>query len=142
MRYGRELYLGQNGRIEVVDPATGAATASITDPAIDRPTGICVQEALAAGVDVSPGNPRNFLQPGSHVLFALAVLGSEQLDAAEIDRATLRFGPARAAPADPSLSGLQDVNQDGRLDLMILFRVDASGIELGDTVTVRLTVDV
>jgi len=130
---GHALYLGQNGRIDVIDPATGTTTASIADPAINRPSGICLQDALGAAVDIRPGDARNVLRPGSHVLIALAVLGSTRLDANSIDPSTLRFGPARAAPADSGLSAIRDVNRDGQRDLITFFRIDESGIEMGDT---------
>ena len=78
-------------------------------------------------VDVRPRSPRNRVRPGSHGVLPVAILGSEELDAGEIDAASLRFGPD-GAPAARDPGPLVDLDGDGYADLVLHFRVDASGI--------------
>jgi hypothetical protein len=92
----------------------------------------CAPPVTAVDIDVRPGNPRNVVEPSSHALLRVAVLGSARFDAAEIDPASLAFGPSRAGATLPP-QPLRDVNGDGLTDLLLLFPVAEAGIQLGDT---------
>jgi sugar lactone lactonase YvrE len=82
-------------------------------------------------VDVRPWSPRNRVRPGSHGMLPVAILGSEKLDVGEIDPASLAFGPD-GAPVARDPGPLVDLDGDGSADLLLHFRVDASGIAPGD----------
>jgi hypothetical protein len=58
----------------------------------------------------------------------VTVLGAADFDVAEIDRSTLRFGPAAAAPAHKLGGHLVDVNGDGRPDLLSHYWIGDTGI--------------
>ena len=68
----------------------------------------------------------------------VVVFGSADLDVADLDVDSLRFGPDGAATAhdltDPSgwNEHQSDVNGDGLMDLMTHFRVKESGFVTGD----------
>lgn len=78
-----------------------------------------------------PGNAGGF-QHASDPLLRLAVLGSETVDVAEIDRRSLRLGPAAARPLAPDAKALQNWKiegaRDGYADLLVRFAREKSGI--------------
>lgn len=84
-------------------------------------------------IDIRPASAHNFVSLGGPDLVPVAVLGAESFDVAAIDRATLAFGPAGAAPLGPFGGFRLDVNRDGWLDLLSFYRISESGIALGDT---------
>lgn len=84
---------------------------------------------LPVAIDVRPGNPRNRLNPLARGVVAVALLGSEALDVALVDVASLGFGP-EGAPAVHS--DRRDVDRDGHLDLVTHHRIPETGIAFGD----------
>jgi hypothetical protein len=91
-------------------------------------------------VDVKPGDVTNTVNPRSREMLAVAILTTESVDATAVDALTVRLGPAGAVPERARLS---DVNADGRLDLVLQFRMEATGIACGarDVVVSGLTFD-
>ena len=69
----------------------------------------------------------------------VAILGSATFDVTTVDVSTLEFGPDGATPAhdltdsDVYFSHLQDVNDDGWLDLVSHYRQKETGLASGDT---------
>jgi hypothetical protein len=87
---------------------------------------------IEASVDVKPGsdpNPINFSIEG---VIPVAILGSDEMDVAAVDEATLAFGPSGAPPAHCHGPHLEDVDGDGYLDLLSHFRTDETGIAFGE----------
>jgi len=86
-------------------------------------------------VDVLPRRAVNrlVLRPRNRVMVAL--LGSSEVDVDGIDYAGLRFGPGGAPPLDAQwLSRWRpDVDRDGHPDLLLRFRVQATGLGPADT---------
>jgi Tol biopolymer transport system component len=82
-------------------------------------------------IDVRPRNAHNRLRPGARVPISVAILGSEALDVAGVDVATLAFGPDGAA-AERKVKRA-DVDGDGFRDLVTRYRLRETGIERGDT---------
>jgi hypothetical protein len=86
-------------------------------------------------LDIKPGSDLNAINPNSHGVIRVAILGSDQFDVADIDLATLALGPDRAPPAHSVAGQPLDVNADGFEDLLAHFRVAEAGIESGDMET-------
>jgi hypothetical protein len=113
--------------------STSADIASVTVSGVvdfafsDITYGIC---QLDVDVDVVPGKDTNRINLGRPGLVQVAVLGDEDVDVTTIDPMSMAFGPEGA----PALKyWLRDVDGDGDLDLLLLFQVESTGIQCGDT---------
>lgn len=82
-------------------------------------------------IDIKPGETPNAVNPRDQGVVPVAILSSPSFDATQVDPATVRFGPAAAAPADGGHT--EDVNKDGLPDLVFQFPTPATGIACGDT---------
>lgn len=85
---------------------------------------------LAVNVDIKPGSTTNPINLQSRGVIPVAILSTATFDAATIDPASVTFGPSQATSTQNSL---EDVNGDGRLDLVLHFRTQQTGIQPGDT---------
>ncbi len=63
-------------------------------------------------------------------MLPVAILTTTTFDAATVDPTTVRFGPGGAAHRGWHVA---DVDGDGDRDLFLFFRIEASGIQCGDT---------
>ena len=63
---------------------------------------------------------------------AVAILGSDTFDVAEVDVTTLAFGPGAAPLAHRNGPHPKDANHDGVPDLLAHFRTEDAGIAPGD----------
>lgn len=89
-------------------------------------------QALLVTVNIRPKTGNNVINLKSNALIPVAILSTATFDATTIDDSSLRFGPAGAAnvhSAEPD----KDMNGDGRLDLLLHFRVQQTGIKSGDS---------
>ena len=84
-------------------------------------------------IDIQPGSDPNTINTTKKGVIPVAILGSDSFDVADIDRTTLVFGPAAAAPTHPALGHIDDVNDDGFDDLVSHYRTQETGIAIGDT---------
>ncbi len=75
-------------------------------------------------------NPINMKSRG---LITVAIFGSDTFDVADVDVATLAFGPSAAAPAHKAGGHQKDVNRDGLADLVSHYWTQETGIAFGDT---------
>jgi hypothetical protein len=85
---------------------------------------------LAVNVDIKPGSSTNPINLQSTGVIAVAILSTATFDASTVNPASVTFGPSEATSTQNSL---EDVNGDGRLDLVLHFRTQQTGIQLGDT---------
>ncbi len=85
---------------------------------------------IPVGIDIMPGtslNPVNLKQGGN---LPVAILGSANLDVADIDASSLTLGdetspdtPVSVKNKGSSAAYMEDVNKDGRMDLVVMFDV-------------------
>lgn len=90
-----------------------------------------VLEVVQVNIDVLPGSEVNTINPKKKGLIPVAVLGSNTFDVETISFETLRFGPSSALPAHASGGHLEDVNEDGIIDLISHYPAQETGIVLG-----------
>jgi hypothetical protein len=76
----------------------------------------------------SAANPINIMSRG---VIPVAILTTDVFDATSVDPSSVRFGPSGAEDTH-NLSHIEDVNSDGRPDLLLHFAIERSGIAAGD----------
>jgi hypothetical protein len=93
-------------------------------------------------IDTNPGSFPNTINTRVNSVITVALLGSEDFDVADVDVATLRFGPDEASPAHDLTDTwiytdhLQDLNLDGFMDLMLHFEMEETGIACGNEIVI------
>jgi hypothetical protein len=87
-------------------------------------------------IRVKPGDVVPTINPQSNGRIAVAILSSDAFDApADIDRKTITFGKTGSEESLIACSDSgEDVNFDGRLDLVCSFSANKSGFSAGDSV--------
>jgi hypothetical protein len=88
-------------------------------------------DATLAEIDIKPGSDRNPVNPKSNGVIPVAVLGSIDFDATQVDYTTIVFGPDSAVPVHDG--HVEDVDADGFMDMVFHFKTRETGIECGDT---------
>ena len=86
---------------------------------------------LLVPIDIKPGSDPNPVNPRSQGVVPVAVLGSTDFDAMQVDFSTVAFGPDGATPAHDG--HVEDVNDDSIMDMMFHFKTQETGIVCGDT---------
>ncbi len=83
-------------------------------------------------IDIKPGGDPNSVNPGSRGVVSVAILTTEDFDATTVDPLLVEFGPGRAIEAHRK-GHIEDVDEDGDLDLVLHFKIRETGIAYGDT---------
>jgi hypothetical protein len=89
-------------------------------------------KVLLVTIDIKPDSQINNINPGSKGVIAVSVLTSEDFDALQVDPDTVLFGPAGAAKAHTQ-AHVEDVDNDGDMDLQLHFKTQETGIQCGET---------
>lgn len=141
-----EYFYRTGGNLVTVDLGTGTVSTTVAAPdnyyALEAPF-LPAPPVLEVAIDIKPGNSQNTINPGSNGVIQVAILTTSvtdgdavDFDAADVDPATVGFGPGAAPPVHPIR--LKDVDHDGDVDLLLHFRMAAAAIACGDT-TATLT---
>ena len=93
---------------------------------------VVTQCGLTVEIDIRPGSAANPINPNSNGVVPVAILGSNDFDVNDVDRSTLEFGPGGATPSHKALGHLEDVNNDGFMDLVSHYKIKDAGIAQGD----------
>jgi hypothetical protein len=93
--------------------------------------GLVESIAVAVDIDIRPYSRRNRVRPNRGKV-PVAILSTDDFDAQTVNPETVRFGPA-GAESRFVFYPLRDVNRDGKLDLVLPFRMRDTGIQCGDT---------
>jgi sugar lactone lactonase YvrE len=91
-----------------------------------------ILHALQVAIDIKPGESPNSINPNSQGVTSVAILTTAIFDASTVNAATVRFG-ATGTEAAPVRVAVEDVNSDGRPDLLLQFRTMDTDIACGDT---------
>jgi hypothetical protein len=96
-----------------------------------------VADDVHVTIDVKPGNTPTTIEPNSRGMLPVAILTTRVFDATTVDPATILIGPT-GTEAEPFRTMQEDVNRDGRTDLLILVRYQDLKVKC-DTTIIRLT---
>ena len=96
------------------------------------------QGARAVSIDIKPGSSTNPINLSSKGVVPVAILTTDGFDASTVDPSTVCFGdddnPGQRNCAEAHHRGhSEDVNGDGRPDLLLHYEVGGTGIDRGDT---------
>ncbi len=86
---------------------------------------------IPIAMSIEPGSFPNSINPRSRVI-PVAILTTDTFDATSVDTSTVFFGPT-GIEAAPVHAAIEDVNGDGRPDMILHFKTQATGIQCGDT---------
>ena len=93
-------------------------------------SGIPPTSAIPISIDIKPDSDRNSINPKSKGVVPVAVLGSMEFDATQVNLSTVMFGPGGASPVHDG--HVEDVNGDGLMDMVFHFKTWETGIVCGD----------
>jgi hypothetical protein len=79
-----------------------------------------------------PESDTNPINPSSEGVIPVVILGSDSFDVADVEIASLAFGPSGAAFDHDHGPHFEDVSGDGHIDLLSHFRVEYAGIAYGN----------
>jgi probable HAF family extracellular repeat protein len=83
-------------------------------------------------MEIKPGSAQPVpIQPNSHGVIPVAILGSADFAVSNVDLTTVRFGPGGAE--NVGTPQYRDINDDGFPDVVLQFRAEASGFQCGNT---------
>jgi hypothetical protein len=87
---------------------------------------------MLVSVDVRPRRDANRINPNSIKNINVVVFSVNGFDATTVDPNSVRFG-ATGTEAVPVHVGQRDVDGDGKLDMVVRFEIQDTGIKCGDT---------
>jgi hypothetical protein len=122
---GDKFYIAE---AQAADPFTGTTILVLGRAALtcDPPL------ATIVAIDIKPGSTPNSINPTSQGVVPVAILTTNTFDATTVDRGSVRFGHT-GVEAAPVHSAVEDVNADGRADVILQFDMQSTGIACGDT---------
>jgi hypothetical protein len=94
-------------------------------------TGSAFEIPLGVAIAVNPGSYPAPINPGSNGVVPVAVLGTVGFDVTTVDPSTLTFGPT-GVETTVRACNIEDVNNDGQLDLVCQFLGGSIAFQAGD----------
>jgi Tol biopolymer transport system component len=96
------------------------------------------ERLISVSVDIKPGSYPNTINLGSNGVVPGAILSSATFDARTVNPSTvtLASAPVKLTGKGTPMSSIQDVNGDGRLDLVVYVTTSAFQLTVSDTMAV------
>jgi hypothetical protein len=86
---------------------------------------------LSVDIDIKPGSDPNNINLECNGVIEVAILTMDDFDAMTVDPSSVRFGPDSATEVHGE-GHIDDVDDDGDLDVVLHFNTQETGIECGD----------
>lgn len=83
-------------------------------------------------IDIKPGETPNPIHLGNTSIVPVAILTTATFDATKVDPLSVGFGPKGAREIHKA-GHIEDINSDGKLDMLLHFNVAQTGITSGST---------
>jgi hypothetical protein len=112
-----------NPEVQVIASPGDKPTVAVIDPPVP----------IQATIDIKPGSDPNSINLGSNGVIPVAILSSSVFDANQVDPVTVSLGGAGVAvkgKGNNLMSSLEDVNEDGLIDLLI--KVETENLDPGE----------
>jgi probable HAF family extracellular repeat protein len=93
---------------------------------------LATPQVIVVTIDIQPGSDPASINPKSNGKIPVAILTTDIFDATTVNASTVHFGAA-GTEAAPVQVAVEDVNGDGRPDLLLTFNIQATGITCGAT---------
>lgn len=87
---------------------------------------------LQVDMDIKPGSDPNSIAPTNRGNVSVSILTTDTFDATTVDPLSVQFGP-NGATETHGKGHIEDVDEDGDLDLVLHFNTQETGIACGDT---------
>jgi hypothetical protein len=123
---GWEANSASIARIRVTDTAANGRVIAVDDVT----TSVVTTETVL--IDIKPGSDPASINPKTNGKIHVAILTTDIFDATTVNASTVHFGAA-GTEAAPVQVAVEDVNGDGRPDLLLTFNIQATGITCGAT---------
>jgi hypothetical protein len=78
-------------------------------------------------IDIKPGSYPNLINLQSRGVITVAILTTDYFDATTVDPLSVAFGPSATAE-EHGMGHIEDVDEDGDLDLLLHFNTQETGI--------------
>jgi hypothetical protein len=119
------------GLVEGIDLGATTITVSYKDKSITVPVTVKFQK-LTVPIDIKTGETPNTINLAAQGVIPVAILSTADFDATTVDALSVRFGPGKAIETHKE-GHPEDVNADGRTDLVLHFNTQDTGIQCGQT---------
>jgi hypothetical protein len=129
--YGLTWPYGVPKWLVVADLSTGTVISMIELEDSDIHT-LTFVSMKTVSIDIKPGSFPNSINPKNKGVIPVAVLTTEDFDAATVDPDSVKFGPAGAKKVHEK-AHLEDVDGDGDVDMVLHFETQETGIQADDT---------
>jgi probable HAF family extracellular repeat protein len=123
---------GANSRAFGINAAGQIVGESETSSGEVRATLWTIAFATEVVVDIKPGSDPNSVNPRGLGVIPVAILSDGDLDATTVDPLSVAFGPNGASEIH-GRGHREDVDGDGRMDLVLHFGTRDTGIQCDDT---------
>jgi len=97
-------------------------------PDLRQATAQLTNVAIEVAIDIKPGFFPNRIDPSSTGRIRVGILTTETFDATTVNPSTVRFG-ATGAEAAPARSALMDFDENGHIDMILVFNIQDTGIQ-------------
>ena len=119
-------------KLAVLSVVVGAMVVGLSPLDVSHGQGIGSSGAdpIRVSIAIKPGDVSTTIAPNRDGMIPVVILSTREFDATRVDPTTVRVGAA-GTEAAPFRSTLEDIDEDGDTDMLLLIRVRQMGLERG-----------